>query len=125
MTITKYGLKHNGLKNQKLKVVMSINGLISKFTYCNLKEISISHDFDVLAQKYIYSNENNSDCVFDFSLDSRNLPNLIKCIYENKNGSKLLIEKIKLYDQTCVINQNDIDSLIDYYIFSLDLSSQK
>ena len=103
---------------------MNLDSLIHQFTQCNLNEISISHDFDVLAKKYVCANRNNCDYdVGEFSLNSRDLPNLRECIYEDDNGSRLLIEKIKLYDPHCFINQYDIDSLIDYYIFSLELSS--
>jgi hypothetical protein len=79
-------------------------------------------DLNILASQYAHEFYENICFVPYEAFDKTAKTNLINYLCRNNNARALLSEKIcELYPNE-TINMSDLDSIMDYYIFSLEIT---
>ena len=88
-----------------------LNDLFSK---CNINNTDIENSIKKNLQKIINSYINNIEIDFT-SIEKTN--NQVEINFLEKNGSDIITKEIQKYDE--LVNKNDVDSILEYYIQSI------
>ena len=88
-----------------------LNDLFSK---CDINNTNIENSIKKNLQKIIDSYINNIEIDFT-SIEKTN--NQLEIDFLERNGSEIITKEIQKYDE--LVNNNDVDSILEYYIQSI------